>query len=137
MKEAINMQWLSDMAFEADVEGHKIYIDASAEHGGKNLGPRPKLFMLVALAGCTGMDVVSILNKMRVDFDSFSVHVEGDIAEEHPKKYLGMKVVYTLTGKDIPFDKVEKAVNLSKDRYCGVQANYVSSFPITHEIVIR
>ncbi len=131
------MQWLSDMAFEADVDGHKIYIDSTAEHGGKNLGARPKTLMLVALAGCTGMDVVSILKKMRVDFESFSVHVEGDVAEEHPKKFLGMKVVYTLTGKDIPLDKVEKAVNLSKERYCGVQANYTASFPISHEIVIK
>ncbi len=137
MKEAINMQWLSDMAFEANVDGHKIYIDSSAEHGGKDLGARPKSLMMVALAGCTGMDVVSILKKMRVEFDSFNVRVEGELSDEHPKKYIGMKVVFTFTGTNVPLDKVEKAVALSKERYCGVQANYMASFPVTHEIIIN
>jgi len=137
MKEAINMQWLSDMAFEADVDGHKLYLDSTVEHGGKNLGARPKQLMMVALAGCTGMDVVSILKKMRVEFDSFNIHVEGELSEEHPKKFLGMKIIYTISGKDVSMDKVEKAVSLSKERYCGVQANYIASFPVSHEIIIK
>ena len=66
MKESISLNWLSDMAFDAEVNGHKIYVDASVENGGKNLGPRPKPLMLVALGGCTGMDVVSLLKKMWV-----------------------------------------------------------------------
>ena len=66
MKDSIQIDWLSDMAFETEVNGHKIYLDAGEKVGGKNLGPRPKAFMMVALAGCTGMDVVSILRKMRV-----------------------------------------------------------------------
>ena len=137
MKESITATWLNDLSFETEVDGHKIYLDTSVEHGGKNMGPRPKPMMLVALAGCTGMDVVSILNKMRVEFESLTVDVEGDLTEDHPKRFQGMKVIYRLKGKDIPLKSVEKAVNLSKERYCGVSANYIKAFPIEHEIIIE
>jgi putative redox protein len=93
--------------------------------------------MMVALAGCTGMDVVSILAKMRQEVESFSVEVEGDITEEHPKCFQGMKVIYRLKGKDLDREKVQKAVDLSKDRYCGVSANYREAFSITHEIILE
>ncbi len=137
MKDGVTIDWLSDMAFETEVNGHKVYLDAGESVGGKNLGPRPKPFMMLALAGCTGMDVVSILKKMRVEYNSFSVKVEGEITEEHPKKFSGMKVIYTIKGKDLSREKVEKAVNLSKERYCGVSANYSDAFPVSHEIIIE
>jgi putative redox protein len=137
MKETITTKWLSDLAFESEVDGHKIYMDSSMEHGGKNTGPRPKPLMMIALAGCTGMDVASILKKMNVDFEDFSIEVEGDITEEHPKRFEEMKVIYRLKGKDINRKNVEKAVNLSVTRYCGVSANYEKAFPITHEIIIE
>jgi len=137
MKETITTRWLSDLGFEAEVDGHKIYMDSSMEHGGKNTGPRPKPLMMVALAGCTGMDVASILKKMKVGFEDFSIEVEGDITEDHPKRFEGMKLIYRLKGKNINRKSVEKAVNLSATRYCGVSANYVKAFPITHEIIIE
>lgn len=137
MKESINLEWLSDMSFEANVDGHKIYLDSTVEHGGKNVGPRPKPLMMVALAGCTGMDVVSILAKMRVEYDSLNVEVEGELTEEHPKRFIGMKIIYRIKGNNIPLDKVEKAVKLSKENYCGVSANYTKAFPIEYEIVIE
>ena len=137
MKETITTKWLSDLAFEAEVDGHKIYMDSSMEHGGKNTGPRPKPLMMIALAGCTGMDVASILKKMKVDFEEFSVEVEGDITEDHPKRFEEMKVIYRFKGKDINRKNVEKAVNLSVTRYCGVSANYEKAFPITHKIIIE
>jgi putative redox protein len=137
MKETIKTRWLNDLAFEVEVDGHKIYIDSTAEHGGKNTGPRPKQFMMVALAGCTAMDVASILKKMRENVEEFTVEVEGELAEEHPKKYEAMKVIYRLKGKEISKKNVEKAVNLSTTRYCGVSANYSKAFPVTHEIIIE
>jgi putative redox protein len=136
MKQTINLDFLGGMAFETEMNGHKIYIDADESVGGKNSGPRPKGFMLLALAGCTGMDVVSILRKMRVEYEDLSITVEGDLTEEHPKKFSEMKVIYTFKGKDIVREKIEKAVNLSKERYCGVSANYLDSFPVSHEIII-
>ena len=137
MKETITTRWLSDLAFEAEVDGHKVYMDSSMEHGGKNTGPRPKPLMMIALAGCTGMDVAAILKKMKVELEAFSVEVEGDITEDHPKRFEGMKVIYRVKGKNISRKSVEKAVNLSSTRYCGVSANYEKAFPITHEIIIE
>lgn len=137
MKETIKAQWLNGLAFETEVDGHKIYLDTAAEHGGKNLGPRPKLMMMVSLAGCTGMDVVSILNKMRENVEEFSVEVEGDVSEDHPKRFKGMKVIYRVKGKGINRKNVEKAVELSSTKYCGVSANYREAFDITHEIIIE
>jgi putative redox protein len=137
MKEKIKATWLNDLSFEAEVDGHKIYMDTAVEHGGKNLGPRPKPMMMVALAGCTGMDVAAILKKMRVEVDSLTVEVEGDVTEEHPKRFEGMKVIYRVKGKDVPLASVEKAVTLSKTKYCGISANYSKAFPIDHEIIIE
>ena len=132
--EQIKVNWLENMAFEAEVNGHKITLDAAEAVGGENRGPRPKPLMLVALAGCTGMDVVSILKKMRVEVEAFSVKVEGDLTEEHPKQFTQMRVIYEFKGKDLPMDKLEKAVNLSEERYCGVSAMYRKAIGISTEI---
>ncbi len=137
MKETIKASWLNGLSFEAEVDGHKIYLDTSLEHGGKNMGPRPKPLMMVALAGCTGMDVAAILQKMRVEFEELTVEVEGDITEIHPKRFQGMKIIFRVKGKDVPLNSVEKAVNLSKTKYCGVSANYMKAFPIEHKIIIE
>lgn len=135
-KEEIKINWLKNMAFKAEVSGHEIILDASEKVGGENRGPRPKPLMMTALAGCTGMDVVSILTKMRVEFDDFSVSVEGDLTEEHPKQFTKMHVIYVFKGKNLPLDKIQKAVNLSEERYCGVSASYRKAFEITSEIRI-
>lgn len=137
MKTEVKFKWLQKMSFEADLDGHKLIIDANEENGGENQGPRPKILMLASLAGCTGMDVVSILTKMRVNYDSFSVHVEGETGEEHPKKYESMKIIYHITGKDIDLEKVQKAVNLSSEKYCGVSAFYNKVIDIEYEIKIN
>jgi len=134
--EIVKVNWLENMAFEAEVNGHKIIIDAAQAVGGENRGPRPKPLMLVALAGCTGMDVVSILKKMRVEVESFNVVVEGDLTEEHPKQFSAMRVIYEFKGTDLPMDKLEKAINLSEERYCGVSAMYKKAIGITTEIRI-
>lgn len=137
MKDSLQIDWLNGMAFETELNGHKIYLDANEAVGGKNLGPRPKPFMMLALAGCTGMDVVSILKKMRVSFEALNIKVEGDLTEEHPKKFAAMKVIYKFKGKDLSREKIQKAVDLSKERYCGVSANYIDAFPVSHEIIIE
>ena len=124
------------MAFESDINGHKIVIDADPNVGGENRGPRPKPFMLAALGGCTAMDVISILKKMRVEVDSFNVKVEGDLTEEFPKRFYKMHVIYEFTGKDLPLDKLKKAVKLSEERYCGVSAVYKKAMELTSEIKV-
>ncbi len=136
-KASVNTTWLEDMAFEVEINGHKLIIDAEPHVGGKDRGPRPKPFMLAALGGCTAMDVISILKKMRVDVEKFNVRVEGDLTEEHPKHFYKMHVIYEFTGKDLPMDKLEKAVNLSEERYCGVSAVYRKALELTSEIVVH
>jgi len=135
-KHVINTEWKGDMAFEADVNGHKVIMDATVDGGGHNIGPSPKKLLLVALSGCTGMDVVSILKKMHVDIQKCDIEVQGDVAEEHPKRYTKMHVIYNFTGKDLPLDKLEKAVKMSEDTYCGVEALFKMAIEITSEIKI-
>ena len=135
-KHTINTKWISEMAFEADVDGHKIIMDAMPESGGVDAGPGPKKLMLVALSGCTGMDVVSILKKMHVELKECGIEVQGDVAEEHPKRYTKMHVIYTFTGKNLPMDKLQKAVTMSEKTYCGVEALYKLAIEVTSEIKI-
>lgn len=135
-KQEVKINWLENMSFSANVNGHEVLLDAATEVGGENKGPRPKPLLLAALAGCTGMDVVSILKKMRVDSFEFNVIVDGDVSEEHPKQFTGMHVIYEFKGKNLPADKIEKAVSLSEERYCGVSAMFRKAIGITSEIRI-
>jgi len=134
MKTSTKIQWTGNMSFETELFGHKLILDAGTDNGGEDKGPRPKVLMLTALAGCTGMDVVSILKKMRVEVEDIQIIVEGDLTEEHPKYYEKMHVIYQFKGKDLPMAKLEKAVNLSEERYCGVSALYKKAIPVTTEI---
>ncbi|MFN8255422.1 MAG: OsmC family protein [Bacteroidales bacterium] len=136
MKSSINTKWKGNMCFEAEIGGHKLMLDSDEASGGSNLGPRPKPLMMAALAGCTGMDVVSILKKMRVEFDELNIRVEGETRDEHPKSFYKMKVIYEFKGKDLPLDKIQKAVNLSEVNYCGVRASYAPAMELSSEIVI-
>jgi putative redox protein len=135
-KQKVSVKWLNNMSFSADVNGHEIILDAAGEVGGENKGPRPKPLLLTALAGCTGMDVVAVLKKMRVELDDFKVYVEGDLTEEHPKQFTHMHVIYEFKGKDLPEEKLQKAVSLSEERYCGVSAMFRKAIGLTSEIRI-
>jgi putative redox protein len=135
-KESINLQWLEGMSFEAEVDGFKVTIDADPEFGGKSKGPKPKPLMMVALAGCTGMDIVSLLKKMRVNYKSLNVLVEGELTEDHPKHFTKMKVIYELQGENIDIKKVQKAVDLSNEKYCGVSYSYKNIMNLEYEIKI-
>ena len=135
--ETVQVNWTGEMAFDAEVNGFNLKIDAKEEVGGKNGGPRPKPLILVALGGCTGMDVVSILKKMRIEPEYFNVEVSGEMTEEHPKYYDKIHIRYVFRGENLPMEKLEKAVNLSQDRYCGVSAMLGKAAKITHEIVIQ
>ena len=137
MKQTVNTKWLGDMKFDSEVNGHHIIIDALPEAGGNDSGPRPKTLMLTALAGCTGMDVVSILKKMRVEVKRFDVEVVADGNNEHPRHYTHMHIIYRFAGTDLPMDKLQKAVEMSQERYCGVSFMYRKAMEVTHEIVIE
>jgi putative redox protein len=137
MKHVVDLAWTDKVAFKTDLDGHKIVVDATEEAGGSDLGPRPKKLMLTALAGCTGVDVIMILKKMKVEPEAFNVIVEAEVTDEHPKHYSKMKVIYQFKGKDLPKDKLEKAVKLSEEKYCGVTAVYKKAMEMESEIRIE
>ena len=137
METSIKLSHVEKMQFQTDVNGHKITIVANPSVGGEDQGPPPKPLMLVSLAGCTAMDVISILRKMRVELDDFDVEVQADQTKEHPKYYHKMHVIYSFKGNDLPYDKLKKAVNLSEERYCGVSAVYKKAIEMTTEIRVN
>lgn len=135
MRHETKVSWVGGMAFEAELGGHKLRMDADAAFGGEDSGPRPKPLLLAALAGCSGMDVVSLLKKMREPLSWFDMAVEGELSEEHPKRYLSFAIVYRFKSADgLDPANVEKAVALSQDKYCGVSALYKLAVPVTHRI---
>lgn len=125
------------MKFDTEVNGHHFMMDSSLTNDGEDTGPRPKPLMLAALAGCTGMDVVSLLKKMRQDIEFFNVKVEGDTDDQHPNPFVKMHIIYEFRGKDLDIEKIEKAISLSMERYCGVSAVYrKAQVELSHEIRI-
>lgn len=137
MKQEIKIDWLEKMQFKAQSGNHSLILDASEEFGGEDRGMRPKPLMLVALAGCTGMDVVSLLNKMRIAFSGLEIKVEGNLHEGMPAYYDAMHIIYTFKGKDLPKEKLEKIVGMSYEKYCGVAYVYKETMPVTYEIRIE
>lgn len=135
MTHEIDCGWRGDMAFAARIDGHELMLDADPAFGGRDAGPRPKALTLVSLAGCTGMDVVSILKKMREPVSWFNVKVRGELTEEHPKTYASIAVVYQFKAADgLNDENVRKAIELSQERYCGVNALLKKAVPVAHEV---
>jgi putative redox protein len=135
---AARIKWVEKMKFTADTPSeHKLALDAAPEVGGENSGVRPGELTLVALGGCTSMDVVSILRKMRVEFDSFETIVEAEAAETHPKVWTKLHVRYIFTGKNIDETKVERAIELSSEKYCAVSAMLGKTAEMSHEYEIK
>lgn len=131
--QSIDVNWVTNMAFKANINGHELMLDLDGDRGG-NLGPKPKPLLLVALGGCTAMDVISILKKMRIEPEYFNVKVDGELSEEHPKHFTKIKVIYEFRGEDLPPDKLQKAIDLSLEQYCGVSETLRKSVEITSEI---
>lgn len=137
MKQVTSVSHTGEMAFEVALDGHTFMIDADESVGGQDKGPRPKALLLSGLAGCTAMDVTSILGKMKIPFDSFTVEIDANLTDEHPKIYDRIHVRYVFTGNEIDRSKVERAVQLSEERYCGASAMLRKAAEITSEIVIN
>lgn len=134
MAHEIKTQWEGNMLFNADTLGGNFKIDAAPESGGEGKGVRPKALMLTSLAGCTGMDIVSLLKKMRAEVDGIEINATGELTDEHPKIYNKVYLEYIFYGKDLKKDKIEKAVQLSDEKYCGVMEMFRQFATITTEI---
>ena len=116
----VTTKWLGNRTFESTNPGGMIKIDSDTEFGGNNDGFRPKAMMLASLAGCSGIDIASLVEKMRAEIDTFTIDVEGDLTEEHPKFYHTVRVAYNFFGNDLDQTKLQKIVDLSVEKYCGV-----------------
>ena len=136
MEKQISVVWKGDMAFEAQIDNHKVMMDATPAVGGSNQGPTPKPLLMASLGGCTGMDVISLAKKMRQEVESMEIILKGTITEEHPMHYQAIHLIYLFTGKNLDMEKLQKAVDMSQDKYCGVSATLRPSVVITSEIRI-
>ncbi|MBD0779912.1 OsmC family protein [Maribacter sp. ANRC-HE7] len=117
----ITTKWLGGMAFESNnPSGQDLRIDAGPENGGEGNGFRPKALMLSALAGCSGLDVASLIKKMKLKVDDFQIDTIANLTDEHPKYYDAVTVEYHFYGKDLDEKKLQRAVDLSVEKYCGV-----------------
>ena len=116
--------------------GQQVTLDGSPKVGGSDLGSRPLELMLMGLAGCTGMDVISILRKKRQDVTNFEVKAHAEQADSHPHVYTAVIVEYIITGHNIDPKAVERAIDLSENAYCPAQAMLVKAVPIQHTYTI-
>lgn len=113
--------WKGKMQFEStNPSGETFLINAGPENGGEGAGLRPKSMMLSALAGCSGIDLASLIEKMKLEVTDFNIEVEAELTEEHPKIYNKVKVDYHFYGPNLDEKKLQKVVDLSVDKYCGV-----------------
>ncbi|MEW5816592.1 MAG: OsmC family protein [Spirochaetota bacterium] len=126
-----------NMSFKGELDGFDFMIDADPKFGGQNKGPKPKGLCLTALSGCTAMDVISILRKMKAEPDEFWVESAAEVAGEHPKAFTKIIITYYFKGGKTTKDKVEKAVALSQETYCGVYAMLSKAAPIETKIVLE
>ncbi|MCB8821393.1 OsmC family protein [Microvirga rosea] len=122
------------MAFVGESgSGHAIVMDGAPEYGGRNLGIRPMEMLLIGLGGCTAFDVVQILRRGRENVTDCVVEVEAERAEADPKVFTKIHIVYRVTGRDLAPAKVERAISLSKEKYCSASIMLGAVAEITHE----
>jgi putative redox protein len=124
--------WKRGHEFEADHEGNTIRID-----GEKKNGHGPKALLLSGLAGCSGIDVVDILGKMKIEFSDFVIEAEAELAEEHPKVFTSVHITYKMKTDIANEERVKKAIDLSLEKYCGVSAMLQKNSPVNYTLIIE
>ena len=121
MEHTVTTTWKGKMQFEStNPSGETFLINAAPEHGGEGAGLRPKAMMLSALAGCSGLDVASLIEKMKLEVADFKIETNANLTEEHPKVYDAVTVEYHFFGNNLNEAKLQRAVDLSVEKYCGV-----------------
>lgn len=135
MKHEIETQWMGKMQFNALVNGHTVVMDAPERVGGEDHGPIPKPFVLTALSGCTGMDIVAILRKSGRQVNSFNIKVEGEISKQAPIEYVAVHLVYEFEGDESFKEDALNAATVSQEKYCGVSHMLKKIMPVTWDVV--
>ena len=130
--------WKSGLSFAGLTgSGFTVPMDASADHGGANEGPRPMELVLLSLGGCTAMDVISILQKKRQEVTNFEILLHADRSSEHPKVFTDITVEFVVTGHNLDEEAVRRAVELSETKYCSVNAMLSKSAPIHSKVTVK
>lgn len=134
MTHEVETQWMGKMQFNALVNGHTVVMDAPERVGGEDNGPIPKPFVLSALSGCTGMDVIAMLRKANKPVTDLSIIVTGEISKQPPVEYTSIHVVYEFVGDDANKEAALEAVNASQEKFCGVSHMLKKILPLTWEV---
>jgi putative redox protein len=134
MTHEIETQWMGKMQFNALVDGHTIIMDAPERVGGEDNGPIPKPFVLTALSGCTGMDIVAILRRAGKQVDELNIKVTGEISKKPPIEYVAIHLIYEFKGAEENKEAALGAVNDSQEKYCGVSHMLKKVLPVTWEV---
>jgi putative redox protein len=134
----VNWLGIDGMSFSAEVgSGHLVNMDGAPEAGGRNLAPRPMELLLAGAGGCTAFDVVMILKKARQDIRGCEVKLNATRAEEDPKVFTNIHMTFVVTGKNLDLNRVQKAVDLSHDKYCSATIMLGKTATITHSIEVK
>ena len=134
MTHEVETQWMGKMQFNALVNGHTIIMDAPERVGGEDHGPIPKPFVLTALSGCTGMDIIAILRKAQKEVKDLNIKVTGELSKQQPIEYVAIHVIYDFNGDKAFKDAAMDAVNISQNKYCGVSHMLRKALPVTWEV---
>ncbi|MEZ5006904.1 MAG: OsmC family protein [Chitinophagales bacterium] len=108
------------MTLKSILADGEVMLDVPVEEGGNGNGVKPKPLLLTSLTGCTALDVVSLLKKMKIEYDHFEVNASAELTDEHPKHYKSVSIEYLFKGNDLNKERIERAVDLSYNKYCGV-----------------
>lgn len=133
----VRLKWVEQVSFLAQSEsGHAVLMDGPPEGGGRNLGPRPMEMVLMGAAGCSTYDVIHILKKSRADVRDCVVDVDADRAGEDPKVFTRIHLHFTVTGRGLKPELVERAIKLSAEKYCSATIMLAKTADVTHDFVI-
>ena len=131
------IKWMQDVSFKGSSEsGHEVVLDGPEELGGKGLGMRPMEMMLIGMGGCTSFDVVTILKRSRQQITGCIAEIEATRADEIPKVFTSIHIHFLIRGIDLQEKAVERAVELSANKYCSASIMLGKSVKITHDFVI-
>lgn len=127
-------EYAGGLSFSTEIDGYRVITDSPAAEGGETLGPSPKKLMLASLAGCTGIDVALILQKMKVEFSNLKIDIEANLNDLHPETYQSVHIIYRVKVNPGQEDKMHRAVKLSDEKYCGVMHMFRKFAKLTHEV---
>lgn len=132
-----SVHWIQGIGFEVEVRDHHQFTDGKKEFGGKDRGPNPKEYVLAGLCGCTGMDVVSLMKKYKINFTQFSISAESDLTKNHPVVFSQIKLNFKVQAENADMELLKKAVELSMTKYCGVSAMLSKAVNITYTLQLN